>query len=173
MVTYTLDNFRLPGYLYRVQYEGSWTTYTPSRDLQAAAQYTSWQGEEDFHGSMRSHYDWRSGVPSPFISTFWDAEHAARWGRCLAQARSAIVLTISTRELYQSNLVFRGYGPHELLFLRGVPARAIIAETSLVQFGLCVCSFYQKFSLRKLQRRRLVCTCMHTIAYSSDMMKPL
>ncbi|KAI5851785.1 hypothetical protein BZA05DRAFT_397822 [Tricharina praecox] len=130
MATIKLPLLTLPRYLYRVQYSRTQTVYSPHTGLHAAISSTSW-GRPDaltLQRAILSHFNWNSRVPSPFISTFADAKHAAHWGHRLPGKQAVTVLKIATRKLGPQVKVFQGLGQNEIMFFHTVPPRAIARE---------------------------------------------
>lgn len=69
--------------LYRIQYEGCATTYSPHSGLTAKDTSTFYTDCDDiyidFGGAVEDHLCWRKHYDSPFISVFGNKQHAENW----------------------------------------------------------------------------------------------
>jgi hypothetical protein len=132
MSGHPLDSRSLPSYLYRVQYAKTRTKYTRTGLRAACQDYVRFGAA--LRDAIETHYDWASRVPSPLISTFTDDIHAARWAA--GRPGPVTILTISGDELWRNDYVFEGpEDNNELFFLHKIPARAIVEEAPLREFG--------------------------------------
>jgi len=132
MSGHPLDNRSLPSLLYRVQYTRTRTKYTRTGLRAASQDYVRFGAA--LREAIETHYDWAARVPSPLISTFTDDIHAARWAA--GRPGPVTILTISRDELRRNDYVFEGPEDNdELFFLHKIPARAIVDEAPLREFG--------------------------------------
>ncbi|KAL8793811.1 MAG: hypothetical protein Q9195_003641 [Heterodermia aff. obscurata] len=141
-----------PGYvprrLYRVDYEDAWSEYIPELGFQAATtthEHLLADYPALFIESLENHLDWKSRVPSPYISLFSQKLHAENWALKWMErhpGKECCVFEINGMKLDRACL-FRPYSmgdslgadswvdPHEYLCLHFVPEDAIIASWCL------------------------------------------
>ncbi|KAB8255433.1 hypothetical protein BDV32DRAFT_142062 [Aspergillus pseudonomiae] len=68
--------------LYRIDYPGSRTSYSPSGGFMAAQRTKTYddQADSEFKRDIVNQFTWSCKDPAPFISLFFDREHAENWG---------------------------------------------------------------------------------------------
>ena len=82
MERYLLSKNDLPSTLYRIDYPGSRTIYSPSEGFVATDRLKVYAAQDilEFKQDIVNHFTWRCRNPGPFISFFSDREHAENWG---------------------------------------------------------------------------------------------
>ncbi|KAG8852732.1 hypothetical protein FRB91_006066 [Serendipita sp. 411] len=78
--TYKLRRQEFPITLYGVDYPGSQTAYSEEEGFQADSDFTPYY-TTGLRNAVEYHLDWQCRIPSPFISTFSNREHARNWAR--------------------------------------------------------------------------------------------
>jgi hypothetical protein len=78
MDSYQLGPGDFPLTLYRIDYPGAQTTWSPRWGFQAASTFTPLR-VAGLRNAVQYHLDWRSRITSPFISTFGNRQHAENW----------------------------------------------------------------------------------------------
>ncbi|KAG8811294.1 hypothetical protein FRC19_004003 [Serendipita sp. 401] len=78
--SYKLDRQEFPVTLYRVDYPGCKTTYSQEEGFQAQGNFTPYY-DYNLRSAVEYHLNWNCKVPSPFISTFENRQHARNWAR--------------------------------------------------------------------------------------------
>ncbi|PVF94362.1 hypothetical protein CPB86DRAFT_789120 [Serendipita vermifera] len=83
---YEIDYYDFPLTLYRIDYAGSQTTWSETWGFQAASGFTP-QRTGGLRNAVQNHLNWsHRRYKSPFISTFYDRQHALHWaGRWIAR----------------------------------------------------------------------------------------
>jgi hypothetical protein len=66
--------------VYRVDYPGSQTTYSPYGGFQAASNFTP-RRITGLRNALEYHLNWQCRILSPFISTFGSRQHAENWAQ--------------------------------------------------------------------------------------------
>lgn len=103
-----MDQFRsdqtsLPKELYRVQYPGCQTSYSPALGLHAKDTSTFYSENQDdaFRLSIIHQFTWGWRQPTPYISVFSDKTHAENWALSHSKRTGSIceVRSIDTQEL--------------------------------------------------------------------------
>jgi hypothetical protein len=93
----------VPKTVYRVDYSGSQTTFSPTAGFLARNQSTIINTPQQIQRFAIPHLLWQSNISSPFISVFADKEHAERWARDLAERNNSnslyYVVAIDTEKL--------------------------------------------------------------------------
>lgn len=137
----------VPTHLYRVQGSSSATLFSGNIGMLAASNDLD---SRDVDAALLRHLDWYNREPSPFISTFCDAEKARSWGLNLAARNpkdDVKLLTIETARMpgalvFHANsmchalgvtdrVLLRAWQPREYLFHYEVPMYAITEVVSL------------------------------------------
>lgn len=81
MEKYRLSSDKLPPSLYRIDYPGSRTKYSPSKGFLAAHRSKVYDEHlDEFKRDIVKQFTWNCDDPVPFISLFSDREHAEHWG---------------------------------------------------------------------------------------------
>lgn len=83
MGTQVLDYYQIPRHhypltLYRIDYPGAQATYDSESGFQAAGSFTPYH-VTGLRRAVEYHLNWRSRIPSPFISAFRNRQHAENW----------------------------------------------------------------------------------------------
>ncbi|KAL3496106.1 hypothetical protein BJX62DRAFT_194115 [Aspergillus germanicus] len=147
----TMDRFRLlpgeiPEFLYRVDYEGSATIYSPDRGLEAQDTVSTYNSDHGFGDATQRHLNWDHEFRSVFISLFSFKSHTINWMKTRNTHCNLLKIdTTALRDLY----VFRAQQiekelrlsvretasaslRNEYLVLHRIPAAAItLIETRL------------------------------------------
>lgn len=101
--------------LFRVQYPGTRTRFTPGVGLEAQDTVTSYNNKQIHEGpnggllsAITKHLNWNRTYGSSFITLFGSKQHAKNWAmkRCLANGKECQVLTIDVNKLGKSAYVF-------------------------------------------------------------------
>ena len=104
-----------PDQLYRVDYSGSRTRYTPLEGFKATDTLKVFDADEldDFKQAIEKHFHWRFRELDPFITLFSDREHAENWGRTepwqkdLGSEGGWALYVIDTAELETTTSLFK------------------------------------------------------------------
>ncbi|PVF94363.1 hypothetical protein CPB86DRAFT_876454 [Serendipita vermifera] len=145
---YEVDYYEFPLTLYRIDYQGSQTTWHKKRGFQAASGFTPVR-VAGFQNAVENHLDWyHRQYKSPFISTFGDRQHALRWanrwiarnhGYCWIEeiriddddgVRVFRVKDVVDQLGITTNLKYTQYWS-EYLCLHQIPERLVVSRTQL------------------------------------------
>ncbi|OCK83215.1 hypothetical protein K432DRAFT_402201 [Lepidopterella palustris CBS 459.81] len=92
----------LPSIVYRVDYEGSQTSFSPTKGFCASNTRAVIATTPQLHFFASAHFNWASNISSPFISVFADNNHAERWARGFSErngGKKCYVVRIDTAAL--------------------------------------------------------------------------
>lgn len=116
MDKYRLSNDHLPSDLYRIDYPGSRTAYSPQDGFVAADTTKVYleADEDEFKKDIVKQFTWACRDPLPFITLFSDREHAENWGfkqpwlgKMPHESRSSWSLCVIDTERLDSHCLFK------------------------------------------------------------------
>jgi hypothetical protein len=97
----------LPKVLYRVQYPGRQTRYSPEHGLSARDKTTVPNNAELLGRFVKESFTWGSPTHNPFINLFSERDHAVNWA--ISESKRAgqgyLVMSIDTSELDKSRTI--------------------------------------------------------------------
>ncbi|OCL03178.1 hypothetical protein AOQ84DRAFT_227877 [Glonium stellatum] len=92
----------IPSALYRVDYPGSQTSFSPTEGFRARNMHTIIANVQQLHFYASAHFNWASNISSPFISVFADRTRAEHWACGFSEGdggKECYVVAISTAAL--------------------------------------------------------------------------
>lgn len=133
-----LTHADVPKHLYRVQSGSSATLFSSGGGLVAASNFLH-DGRLEVQSALLDHLDWHARVPSPFISTFSDANKARSWARRYP-GDNVEILTIETARMpgaavFHATSLCDAVGVAHL-----VPPKARHSQEYLVLYAIPMCA---------------------------------
>ncbi|PVG03481.1 hypothetical protein CPB86DRAFT_793410 [Serendipita vermifera] len=96
MDSYQLGPGDFPLTVYRVDYPGAQTTWSPRWGFQAASTFTPLRAA-GLRNAVQYHLDWQNRVTSPFISVFGSWQHAKNWANRWFENNNQICYLVEIR----------------------------------------------------------------------------